>query len=166
MGHSNPEIPAHNPGRFTAVLAVAIGALALSSVRAQAGVLRPIMVTAQFLSAPGALASSKPAQAFPLKPIKIAAPAAKAVTAIGRGGTTGAPIQEITTTTRVRFNPVILTTYSGVSLLKDDVAKAAQKACNSIDPLDSDEACVRRAIRSAKPQVTAAITLARSTELG
>jgi UrcA family protein len=166
MSHPNLALHAHYPWRYVPVLAVAIGAFALSSARAQAVVLKPIRVTAHFLSAPSALAGSKPAAAALLKPITILAPAARSVRTVGYDGTTGASIQEITTSARVEFNPVILTTYSGVALLKDDVAEAAQKACDSIEPLDGSEACVRRAIRSAQPQVTAAITRARGTILG
>jgi UrcA family protein len=88
------------------------------------------------------------------------------VRTIGYDSATGAPIQEVTARARVRFNPVILTTHSGVALLHDDVAEAARSACESIDPLDGDGACVRGAIESAQPQVTAAITRARSTETG
>ncbi len=166
MSHSNLALLAHNPWRYVPVLAIAMGAFALSSPSAQAAVLKPIKVTAHFLSAPSMPASTEPAEAALLKPITIFAPAARTVKTVGYDGATGAPIQEITTTARVKFNPVILTTYSGVALLKDDVAEAAQKACDSIDPLDSGEACVRRAIRSALPQVTAAITRARSPVLG
>lgn len=168
MSHSNLALLTRNPWRFFPVLAAAIGALALSSACAQAAVLKPIKVTAHLLSAPSALAlaSSGLEQAPPLKPITIFAPAARTVRTVGYDGATLAPIEEITTTARVKFNPVILTTYSGVALLKDDVAEAAQRACDSIDRLDNGAACVRRAIRSARPQVTAAITRARGAQLG
>lgn len=166
MSHSNLPLHARYPWRHVPVLAVAIGAFALSSAGAQAVVLKPIKVTAHLLSAPSSLASSEPAKAALLEPITILAPAARTVRTVGYDAATGASIQEITTSARVKFNPVILTTYSGAALLKDDVAEAAQKACDSIEPLDGSEACVRRAIRSAQPQVTAAISRARSTVLG
>lgn len=166
MSHSKLALPARHPWRFVPILAVAIGALAFSSAQAHAAVLKPIKVTAHLLSAPGTLASLNPVQTALLRPITVSAPAARTVRTIGYAGATGAPIQEFTATARVRFNPVILTTYSGVALLKDDVTEAAQKACNSIDPLHSSETCPRRAIRSAQRQVTAAITHARKTEAG
>lgn len=165
MSHLNFAPLARNPRRFLPLLAVAIGALALSSVRAQAAMLTPIKVTAYLVSA-RAPDSREPAEAAPLEPITISAPAARAERTVGHDGATGAPIQEITSTARVKFNPVILRTHSGVALLRDDVAEAARKACDLIDPLGRGEVCVGHAIRSAQPQVTAAITRARSIEPG
>jgi UrcA family protein len=78
-----------------------------------------------------------------------------------------APIQEVTVTAHVDYNPVTLTTNSGVALLKDSVLEAARKACVSADPLDEDDGtCVRNAVENAKPQVTAAIQRARSAANG
>jgi UrcA family protein len=84
------------------------------------------------------------------------------------GSTTGAPIEEYTAQARVAFDPVSLTTNSGVALLNDDVRDAAEKACYSADPLtdDGEETCVREAVRAAKAQIDAAIARARSTANG
>jgi UrcA family protein len=77
------------------------------------------------------------------------------------------PIQEVVVTAHVDFNPVTLTTNSGVALLKDSVLQAARKACDSADPLVSDDGtCVRSAVEAARPQVTAAIARARSAATG
>jgi UrcA family protein len=76
------------------------------------------------------------------------------------------PIQEVTTKVAVKYDPVTLTTNSGVALLNDSVADAARKACDAddIDAFSSDnETCVRKAIESAKTQVDSAIARARST---
>ena len=76
------------------------------------------------------------------------------------------PIEEVTTKVAVKYDPVTLTTNSGVALLNDSVADAARKACDidAIDAFSSDsETCVRKAIESAKTQVDSAIARARST---
>src|ERR1700730_19071546 len=60
---------------------------------------------------------------------------------------TGAPIQETTVKIAVSYDPATLTTDSGVALLKDSVADAARKACDTADPLtDDDGACARGGI--------------------
>lgn len=141
MSHPNLAMLPRNPLRFAPPLALAIGAFALASGSAHAAALKPITISAPVISAP-------------------------TVKTVGHDLVTGAPIEEITARARVRFNPVILTTYSGAALLKDDVAEAARKACDSIDPLSGNRACVQRAIESSRPQVTAAITRARTAEPG
>ena len=89
------------------------------------------------------------------------------VTIVGRDSTTNSPITETTKTARIQYNPVTLTTNSGVALLKDSVRESARKLCDSIDPLDpNDGTCIRAAVDSAKPQVDAAIARARSTANG
>jgi UrcA family protein len=96
--------------------------------------------------------------------VTISAPAVKTV---GREAATLAPIEQVTVTARVAYDPVTLTTNSGVALLKDGVLEAARKACDSADPLMSDDGtCVRNAVESAKPQITAAIARARSSATG
>lgn len=82
---------------------------------------------------------------------------------VGRDAATGAPISQIMKTARIQYNPVTLTTNSGVALLKDSVEKAAREVCYSIDPLDPDDGtCVRNAIDSAMPQVDAAVARAKA----
>jgi UrcA family protein len=82
---------------------------------------------------------------------------------LARDPATGAPITQIMKTARVQYDPVTLTTNSGVSLLKDSVEKAAREVCYSIDPLDPDDGtCVRNAIESARPQVDAAVARAKA----
>jgi UrcA family protein len=110
----------------------------------------------------GALAAmSAGAHADNLDEVTISAPATKIV---GRDYATGAPIEQETVTANVKFDPVTLTTNSGVALLKDSVLAAARKACYAADPLtmDDDGTCVHDAVKSAKPQVDAAIARARS----
>jgi UrcA family protein len=118
----------------------AIGAVALIGARAQA---------------------DDPAQ---VDQVTISSPTVKIV---GRDSATGSPITQTTKTARIQFDPVTLTTNSGVALLKDSVLESARRLCDSIDPLDSDDGtCVRDAVDSAKPQVDAAISRARNTANG
>jgi UrcA family protein len=112
-----------------------------------------------FMSA-GARAADDPDE------VTISAPNVKTV---GRDEATGAPIEETTRTASVKFDPVALTTNSGVALLKDSVVDAANKVCSSITlPMadEDDDTCVRDAIKSAQAQVNAAIARARSTTSG
>ena len=104
------------------------------------------------------------AQAAEPDEVTISAPATKTV---GRDYATNAPIQETTVKVAVSYDPVTLTTNSGVALLKDSVADAARKACDSVDPLtDDDGTCVRGAIDSAQAQIARAVTQARSSTNG
>ncbi len=126
-----------NTLRRSLPVALAIGTLAVMSARAHAG---------------------------DLDQVTIAAPAVKTV---GHDYATGAPIQETTVTARVQVDPVTLTTNSGVALLKDGVRDAARKACEAADPLTPDDGtCVHTAVKSAEPQVAAAIARARSSANG
>lgn len=128
-----------NTLRRSLPIAFAIGAIALMSARAQAS---------------------------DLEEISISAPTVKT---IGRDYATGAPIEQITVNAHIKFNPVTLTTNSGVALLKDSVFEAARKACYDAGPfemgfgMDDDSECVQTAVKSAKPQVDAAIARARSS---
>jgi UrcA family protein len=82
---------------------------------------------------------------------------------LGHDDATGAPITQVMKSARIQYDPVTLTTNSGVSLLKDSVEKAARELCSSIDPLDPDDGtCVRNAIDSARPQVDAAVARAKA----
>lgn len=120
-----------------ALLAFAVGGLALSWVSAHAAT---------------------------LDPVTISAPAIKVV---GRDTATNAPLEQTTVTAHVKFDPVTLTTNSGVALLRDSVQSAAFRACASVNPASlGDQACVVRAEQSAKPQVDAAIERARSETRG
>jgi len=104
------------------------------------------------------------AHAADLDQITISAPSVKVV---GRDYATNAPIEEVTETGQIKVDPVQLTTNSGVALLNDAVQNAAQKICDSIDPLDSDDGeCVRGAIRSAQAQITAAVARAKANDNG
>jgi UrcA family protein len=110
----------------------------------------------------GALAiMSARAHADDLDQITISAPVEKTV---GREAATLAPIQEVTVTARVTADAAALTTNSGVAILNDSVLAAARKACEAADPsMLDDDTCVDNAVRSAKPQIDAAIARARST---
>jgi UrcA family protein len=85
---------------------------------------------------------------------------APAVRIVGHDAATNAPIQEMRVTVRVQFDPVTLTTNSGVALLKDSVVEAAQKACGASLTEDAVD-CARDVIKSAQPEVDAAIARAR-----
>jgi UrcA family protein len=98
--------------------------------------------------------------------VTISAPSLKTV---GRDQTTGAPIEEVSKQASIKFDPVTLTTNSGVALLKDSVFESALQICNSIGLSMSDDdgrACVRDAVKSAQVQVDAAIARARSSTNG
>ena len=89
------------------------------------------------------------------------------VKTVGRDYATGAPIQETTVKVAVSYDPATLTTDSGVALLKESVADAARKACDSADPLsDDDGTCVRGAIDSAQAQIAQVVSQARSSTNG
>lgn len=102
------------------------------------------------------------AHATTLDPVTISAPAVKVV---GRDRLTNLPLQQSKITARVEFNPVALTTNSGVALLRDAVETAAFRACAALGP-DSFGTCVIRAEQSAQPQIHAAIARARSDTKG
>ena len=101
------------------------------------------------------------AHAQDLDQVTVSAPEVKTV---GHELSSLAPVEESTVTARVAFDPVTLTTNSGVALLRDSVFDAAIKACAAADPgIHDDGECVNTAVRSVKPQVDAAIARARST---
>jgi hypothetical protein len=117
-------------------LAFTIGMLALSSVSAHAAVMDPITVSA---------------------------PKVKVVKVVGRDSAINAPIEDVTATAVVKFDPVTLTTNSGVALLMDGVWSAAFEACEAAAPFSLGDGCVNRAVLAAQPQVDAAIARARSS---
>jgi UrcA family protein len=119
--------------------ALALGALAFISAGAQA-------------AEPDEIAISKPS-----------------VNTVGRDEATFAPIDEVTEKASIKFDPVTLTTNSGVALLNDSVLEAAAKICNSgtFTMADDDtDGCIRRAVKSAQAQVDQAVARARSTATG
>ena len=104
------------------------------------------------------------ANAADLDQITISAPQVRTV---AHDYATGAPVEEATATGRIQVDPVTLTTNSGVALLNDAVRDAAQKLCDSLDPLDSDDGeCVRGAVKSAQAQITAAVARAEANATG
>jgi UrcA family protein len=113
-------------------------------------------------AAGGLLLSWVSAHATTLDPVTISAPAVKVV---GRERLTNLPLQQIRITAHVGFNPVTLTTNSGVALLRDSVQTAAFRVCAALGP-DSFGTCVIRAEQSAQPQVDAAIARARRDTKG
>jgi hypothetical protein len=131
-------------GRILPV-ALAAGAIALVSARAHA---------------------AEPDQLNPvqLDAITVSAPAVKVV---DRDAATGAPIEHVTITARVKADPAALRTNYGALMLSYSVLDAVRKACTAADPVaDDDGTCVRDAVESAKPQVGAAIARARSSLKG
>jgi UrcA family protein len=104
------------------------------------------------------------ASAAPAATITVSAPRVKIVE---HGPGTATAAQQVTLTARVQYDPVTLTTNSGVALLKDGVLQAAHKVCQAADPSAvHDNACIRKAIAGAQPQVDAAIAQARAHEQG
>ncbi len=81
--------------------------------------------------------------------------------AIGYG--TLRPLEQSTVKVGVSYDPVTLTTHSGVALLKDAVTQAAFKACVDADPnYPPESACISTAIEQAQPQIAQAVARARS----
>ena len=95
--------------------------------------------------------------------ITVSAPTVKVV---GHDVATGAPITQVTVIARIQYDPVTLTTNSGVALLKDGVLDAARKLCRTDNPQMVDESCVRSAVESAQTQVDTAIARARTNAHG
>lgn len=123
-------------GRFPAALAVAAlgaGALGLFSGRALAGESEGITVSSP------------------------------TVRTIGRDTATGAAIEEMSETARIKVDPTSLATDSGVAHLKKQVQYTARELCYRLDPLSFDDGdCVRGAVRSARDQVEAVVARARA----
>jgi len=72
------------------------------------------------------------------------------------------PVEQSTVRLGVRYNPVTLTTNSGVALLKDAVTQAAFQACVDADPTYAPESrCISNAIDQAQPQIEQAVAQAR-----
>jgi len=121
---------------FTAAVAV----LALSNVS---------------LTSPAFAGNAQTDNAANLKDVVVQMPSTKI---IGRDAATGAPIREVTTTARLQYNPIMLTTNSGRALLDAKVADLARSLC-AADALayltDDDGTCFRQAIRHTQAQLDA-----------
>jgi UrcA family protein len=77
------------------------------------------------------------------------------------------PLQQSTVRLGVRYDPVTLTTNSGVALLKDAVTQAAFQACIDADPTSAPESrCISNAIDQAQPQIAQAVARARGNVNG
>jgi UrcA family protein len=86
---------------------------------------------------------------------------------VGRDAATNAPIKETTVKVAVSYDPATLTTDSGVALLKESVANAARKACDTADPLEDDDGrCVLDAVKSAQAQIARVVAQVRSSTNG
>jgi UrcA family protein len=81
------------------------------------------------------------------------------VTAVGRDAS-GAPIQQVSASARIQYDPMMLTTHSGRALLKDRVTEVARRLCrevnNAVPPAGDEESCVQQAVHGAKVQIAAA----------
>jgi UrcA family protein len=97
-------------------------------------------------------------QAAELPEVTVSAPSTKM---IGRD-LSGTPIRQVTATARIRYSPIMLTTYSGRALLQDRVAEVARGLCHKLDavgvvPMDDEGTCVQRAVNGARVQIAAAV---------
>lgn len=100
------------------------------------------------------------ANADEVQVITVSAPQVK-IMAHGPGPTSAT--QQVTVTARVQYDPVTLTTNSGVALLKDGVQQVARRVCRAADPsAPEDMNCIRNATDGAQPQIDAAIARARA----
>jgi UrcA family protein len=78
------------------------------------------------------------------------------VKTLGRDYATGASIEEMSETARIRVDPATLRTDSGVAHLKEEVQYTARELCYSLDPISVDDGeCVRGAITAAQKQIDA-----------
>ena len=137
------------PSRLPMLLAVgafAFGALALLNSRAQAAEVAQVTVSAPGERQPGTLGD---------------------VNNFGRDEATNASIPAVSRTVRLKVDPVMFTTDSGVALLNDKVRDTAQKLCSSLDtPSFDDNACVAYAIASTQPQIAANVARAKANANG
>ncbi len=97
------------------------------------------------------------AQADELQEVTVTVPATKT---IGRDAN-GAPIQQVTASARLEYDPMMLTTRSGRALLQERVTDVARKLCREINdvsppPASNEDACVQQAVYGAKVQIAAA----------
>jgi UrcA family protein len=116
-------------------------------------------VTLPLAFALGAFALTANVYAAELDKVVIEPPVVKVV---GRDEATDAPIENVTVVARVIPDPETLTNDSGVALLNDNVREAARKACFEADPLTPDDGtCYRKAVASAKSQITAMVARAK-----
>ena len=112
----------------------------------------PMMIALAMLSFVGI--SSRAAD---LQEVTVTVPMVKT---IGRDAS-GAPIQQVSASARVQYDPIMLTTNSGRALLQDKVADVARRLCRDIDmavppPAVDEESCVQQAVHGAKVQIAAA----------
>lgn len=85
--------------------------------------------------------------------------------AVGYG--TLQPVEQSSVKVGVSYDPVTLTTHSGVALLKDAVTQAAFRACIDADPTyPPNSGCISSAIAQAQPQIAQAVARARSDTNG
>jgi UrcA family protein len=115
---------------------------------------RPSFITVIALGILGCFCGG--AQADELQEITVTVPAAKNV---GRDAS-GAPIQQISASARLQYDPIMLTTNSGRALLQDRAADVARRLCrdivNAAPPAGDEDACVKQAVAGVKVQIAAA----------
>jgi UrcA family protein len=101
-----------------------------------------------------------PAIAADVETITVSAPKLKIVE---HGPGTATATQQVSVSARVQYDPVTLTTNSGVALLKDGVQQAARRVCRDADPgAPEDTNCILNATNAAQPQINAAVARARA----
>jgi UrcA family protein len=118
---------------------------------------RPRRRRVPLLVAFGALVATG-VQAADLPEVTVTAPSTKT---IGRDAS-GAPLRQVTASARIRYSPVMLTTYSGQALLQDRVVEVARGLCRklggiSVVAMDDEATCVQQAVKGTKVQIAAAI---------
>ena len=122
---------------------------------------RTVLAATSLVIAFAAMSTRANAEAFvdPVNQITVSAPIVKYV---NNDAMIGAPRREIRVTARVKTDPVMLTTNSGLALFKESVAEAARRACGADDAHGGvDQSCVRVTLKKAKPQMDAIIATAR-----
>jgi UrcA family protein len=136
--------------RFPMLLAVgafAFGALALLNSRAQAAEMPQVTVSAPTERTPGTFGD--------------------VISNDGRDEAINSSLPTVSRTVRLKVDPVMFTTDSGVALLNDQVRETAQKLCSSLDtPSFENDVCVADAIASAQPQIAAGVARAKANANG
>ncbi len=135
----------------------------IPSIRADAERRKPVHAPVLAFALGALMLACVSAHATTLDPVTISAAAVKVA---GRDTLTNMPLQRTKITAGIEFDPVTLSTNSGVALLRDSVRTAAITACAALGPERISATCVIRAEQSAEPQVDAAIARARSHTKG
>lgn len=103
------------------------------------------------------------AQAADMQEVTVTVPATQTV---GRDAS-GAPIEQVSASARVQYDPMMLASRSGRALLQQKVTDVARRLCREVNhaaspPAGDESSCVQQAVRRAKVQIAAAAVAQRA----